>query len=114
MIVADSWVPENKKKISRETIFKKCRFKKPVEVCQAGDDFSTCANQLRQGEIQKKLLGPGKKIILYRLIVIKIGDLSMSVEPLMMFPRWHQTSKPQRSPALLLIWMRNREQQQQQ
>ena len=64
MIVADSWVPENKKNISRETIFKK-----PVEVCQAGDDFSTCANQLRQGEIQKELLGPGKEIILYRLIV---------------------------------------------
>ena len=30
----------------------------PVEACQISDHFSTCPNQLCQGKIQKKLLGP--------------------------------------------------------
>ena len=63
MMIADSGVPETKKNFLSDDAFSSAKGTnwEPVERGQTGDDFSTCANQICQGKIQKKLLGPEPK-----------------------------------------------------
>ena len=86
MIVADSRVPETKNNVLpffaedtnwRQSLFHVTNLERkngnlvgkietswtPVEGSQISDHFSTCPNQLRQGKIQKKLLGPEPKSV---------------------------------------------------
>ena len=63
-MIADSGVPETQKKFLSEDAFSaKGTNWEPVERGQTGNDFSTCANQICQGKIQKKLLGPEPKSV---------------------------------------------------